>query len=191
MQNRPADCEFIEGDEKTNIFQPEDNYIPLINSPGIFINSSCPLTPEKPSGTLLIHFESCNVEINKITYEGHPRQFWENVTIHITSFSRINYTADTHSYTLKRILEYKFDNTAAIRTLENNTNTQYMVNLTFLTIQGIIILIMATYITCKLRGFKFNITASASEPETTKLQLLFPPLHPDGEGVTAAPTDTV
>lgn len=185
IQNKPSNCEFIEGNGGTEIFQPEDNYILITNSPGIPIESSCPFAPKNVSGTILIHFEGCNIRVNGVTYEGQPKKFWDDITVHITSFGKTKPTSVGHNFTIKSLPIYKFPNLTTIELLQSATNKKHILTFVLLGSQGFIICVVIIYIIYKPRGSIFNIQQSAPATATTKAQFLFPTLYSKGGGVTS------
>lgn len=193
ITNKPASCELQEETTTTQIIQPEPNYLLLINVPESTFNTTCGPANQKINGTVLIHFENCDVTINQVTYEAKENIFWDEINIFPTIFNDINVTFPNNSLQLDDFKPYTFSGGSNFDLL--NTNT-YQINLHTSTaiVTIILAIILITYLAARLNINICNPKNLNNQPPTTipviapssepaKIQFLWPALNSKGGGV--------
>lgn len=108
LNNKPAHCELNDKENFIEIFQPEPNYIILINVPETIIITTCGPKRQKISGTALIHFSECEIKINEVTYSSTTDIHWDEIHIYPTTFTEINTTTNNAKIHLKQLETYQF-----------------------------------------------------------------------------------
>lgn len=104
----------------STIFQPEDNYIIIINVEKILITSSCRKN-FTIRGTLLLHYENCSVTIAGTTYRDNPHVHWDTMFVAPPNLNKIQVESTTDTLTLQKIKAYSFINKNDILRLRKNT----------------------------------------------------------------------
>jgi hypothetical protein len=192
MRNQPANCQWYDVELASEIYQPEPNYVLLINVEETKIYSSCNPT-QSLKGTKLIHFKDCEVKINNITYSTAVNTYWDEIEIHPITFNEINITFSNFSTHLRKLDQYKFSNAQPIQTIvkyfHQSDNTFTTVCFILMALFGIIQLLIIYFI-CKKRKYQATCdlkpteSAAASTVESKGIQFSWPMLNSKGEGVT-------
>lgn len=108
LNNKPAHCELREKKVVAEIFQPEPNYVILINVPDTTIITTCGPNEQRINGSALIHFSQCEIKINDIIYSSTSYSYWDEVHIYPTTFNNINTTVNTDKIQLNQLESYQF-----------------------------------------------------------------------------------
>lgn len=185
LNNKPAHCELHEKETIFEIFQPEPNYIILINVPEIKITTTCGPDKQKIKGSALIHFNSCEIKINDITYSSSPYTHWDEIHIYPMTFADINVTI-SNNLQLKQLEKYQFAEKEYIDFLKPYVHQHELYKSTG--ILSIIIFIVAAYIIFKKRFYSIftpSIPTNVPATETPRI-FVWPSLNSKGGGVTSA-----
>lgn len=189
LQNKPAECQVAEGIHTSDIIQPENNYILLINVPETIVKSSCETKQLQVKGTQLIHFTNCTVEINNVKYLDHISSHWDNIYIHPVTSNFINYSSTIEDLKLKRLKSYHIANKKEIELLQLETEQKdYFIFGIITIISFIVMLILLHLIYKKVSTSRTSpaISEQGTIPENLHniptnsipgIQLLWPSLH--------------
>lgn len=186
MNNNPADCKLIRKTTTTSISQPEPNYILLVNVPETEINSTCQFDHQAIKGTVLLHFENCEVQINGITYRENINTYWDEIHIYPSVFNHINTSSPpVEELNLEKLEKYHMEVKETIELLENKTQQDKIFTFGSITIIIFIIISITTYF-YRIRNIStLNILQNeiptpedpTSAPANRSIKLLWPSLH--------------
>ncbi|XP_055916622.1 uncharacterized protein LOC129949284 [Eupeodes corollae] len=114
IQNKEATCDVIETTINSSITQPEEGFILLINSPTTKMTSTCGIDDKFISGTLLLHYEECEIKINNIIYKNKLTMFWDQIKIIPSIFIKINNSLHLDKFNSSTLEATKITNTEVI-----------------------------------------------------------------------------
>jgi len=148
IQNKPASCELHNRVTDIEIYQPESDYLALINIPETIIHTNCVQNQKQTiKGSVLIHFNNCEIKVNDITYTTATSQHWDEVNIHPTIFNQINSVSPNQSLFLKHIENYQFTEFENYQSTESHINkSQLYTSISVLTIFLLIIILLNIFL---------------------------------------------
>lgn len=193
--NKQAHCEVHEKEEMAQIFQPEPNYIIMLNVPETLVTSSC--GPNQTIiGSALIHFGNCDVEINNIFYKSTVNTYWDEVHIFPTILHQIN-TTPTYNHTIHatKLEDYKFTQKELDEILEPYVQQDDLHKPLAILVTLLVLMIVATYVLTywglrKLHTYKLDTpresssTSPAHDPGS--IHFIWPSLNLKEGGVTSS-----
>lgn len=147
LSNKIPRCAINNVGKISKIWQPEDNYIILINVLKTLVNSTCSSNPNFIEDTALIHFKDCTININGINYEDNANIFWDEVHVAPPTYTVIRTENEVETLTLEKLQEDQFKNRDAVLVLAEQTTKRASHThiaagiLTLLTILAVIIAI--------------------------------------------------
>lgn len=182
LNNEEAQCNLNDTGKIESIFQPEENYIIFINVPNTLINSTCSKTSHEVTGTAILHYKNCSVEVNGITYKDNLNVFWDEVRIAPPTYASIQAKSITNTLNLQKLHLHQLQNHEAVWTLRNDTNhTNYITYIT-ITIFGILVAAALLFLWKKRKTSYIIEVREDIAPAPSKS--LWPSLYLKGGGVT-------
>lgn len=190
--NKPAHCELHEIAERTQIFQPEPNYVILLNVPETTVISSC--GPNQTlAGSALIHFGNCDIKINNVLYKSTVNTFWDEIHIYPTLLRKINTTVPPRNHTIrtKKLQGYKFNEKEFNEILEPYIHQDDLYKPFAIFAALFILMIVVIYLpilwrTQKLLRKQKSNTSVAPAYEPGNIHFIWPSLPSKGGGVTSS-----
>lgn len=149
IKGKHASCELIEDFDQQRIEQPEDQYVLLVNSPEVTLATTCGPNKQTISGTVLIHYENCDVIINNVSYTTKQSTYWDEIQVIPPIFIKINSSKTIEKLHLQKLKQYHFQSRAAILTLENETKKQTYTSFGSITLIAVVSLTL--YLIIKFR----------------------------------------
>lgn len=182
-----ANCNLNDVGHITKVSQPEQGLVLIRNLPPTEMKTSCDSKNHVIEGNLLIHFKTCDLIINEITYKDNPNIYWDEFILNPSTQVNIKPLSTIESLSIPKLKEYHLRNKLAIEVLSNNTELHRHINYGFLVaIIGVIIIIVITK-----RKTKFAVnelpTVNIIPPDH---QYFWPSLHTKGGGVIEATATT-
>lgn len=190
MNNKRANCILRENGETHSVTQPEPNFILFVNAPRTHTRSTCGNNNQFLNGTLLIHFKSCEVEINGIRYQDNPHIFWDEVHVHPATLMGIETNKTIETLNLNKLKQFQFENREAMEILRIRTDRRDNYTWTAL-VFCLIFLILGAYlfhkrtVICQRKQANNHIETPTTG--STDRKLLWSSLHSNGVGVTMHP----
>lgn len=183
VKNHQATCELEEQQWQTQIMQPEDHFIVLIDVPNTKLKTTCGIDQKIISGNSLIHYENCDIIINNIQYSSKPHIFWDKIEIIPSSFIEINGTKTLEKLSLHKLEKYNMKNQKTIDILNLRTEHQSSI---FLGSTTLIIIVIVIIIVTYLKQHTFIHTEPMTQLQLPSLSLrgeeLRTPQHPATTG---------
>lgn len=136
-------CHLQDIGKEIDLLKPENNYLLLINSPQEEIISTCNNVTKhhKMNGTILIHFEDCNIKLNNIWYNSIANIHWDKVDFFKIPLQKINTIiplSKKDEITLPKLNSYRFQNRKLIGELQLQTGIHH--NVTYSSLGTMLIL---------------------------------------------------
>lgn len=190
--NKPAHCELYERTQNTQIFQPEPNYIILLNVPETMITSSC--GPNQTiKGSALIHFGNCNITINNIIYKPADATYWDEIHIFPTLLREINTTIPSYNHTIRstRLQPYEFNEKDFSEILGPYVHQDDFYKPFGILITSLILIMGAAYLAIiwgirkLLQKRKVDVLQDTPAIEPGNIRFIWPTLTSRGGGVTS------
>ncbi|XP_050339704.1 uncharacterized protein LOC126766043 [Bactrocera neohumeralis] len=182
LNNKTPICPVNDVGPTSNIFQPEDNYIMVINVKGLPITSDCGqnFTIE---GTSLLHYTNCSVTIAGTTYKDNPSVHWDTIFVAPPNLEKVQITTITETLSLEKIKDYSFINKNDITRLRKDAiQRRNIITITTL----ILITLTITSVTLLWKNPIIRYYPKPTEAALSPPTSLWPSLYSKGGGVTSS-----
>lgn len=192
MNNKPAECRIEEQSGNSEVIQLDNNYIVLINIPEIAIKSTCEPSELQIKGTLIIHFQNCQIEINQMIYESSSHVYWDDIHIYPLSLSPINTTTTPGVLNLQKLQKYQFKNKELIEILQTRNIQTNSLTISIFTVLCLSVIGIGYFLTKTIRTTtKSGAVELTSSESAATITFNDPPTENINTTAVRAPINTI
>lgn len=172
MQSRDALCDLEDIGDIRLITEPEPNYILLINSNNTIVTTNCNEERYELSGTALLHYNKCTVNINGRSYKDKLMIHKDDLPVPLITNSKINQRILIDKLNLNKLRKYQMED-------YKSTSKKTTITIVIICILSIAFTVLIIYTSKKTRityvpNNLFNVSAPT-------ISSLWPSLYSKGE----------